>query len=166
MLKELGSIKTTLSKPLKTSENIKVMLLGKKYKEEYEDIEEAMGLHVFDSLFIQGAEHILTEKGMYIFYDIDCPVLHTSVKNLRITMHLLCERALLRDFKDLTPEIVKNYPGNRIDKLAAMIDELIIGNKTIALKPGIGAITLDSVQNYNLPKYYGKTFIFTIPNFR
>ena len=34
MLKELGSIKTTLSKYLKTSENIKVMLSGKTYVEE------------------------------------------------------------------------------------------------------------------------------------
>lgn len=166
MLKEFGSIKTTLSKPLKTSENIRVMLLGKDYEDKYEDVEEAIGLHVFDSLFIQGAEHILTEKGMYIFYDVDCPILHSSVKNLRITIDILCERALLRNFSDLTKDIISNYPGNRIDKLSAMIDEEIIGEKKISLKPGIGAITLDSVQNYVLPKYYGKTFILTVPNFR
>ena len=28
----------------------------------------------------------VTEKGTYIFYDIDCPIIHANVKNIRITL--------------------------------------------------------------------------------
>ena len=142
------------------------MLLGKDYEDRYEDVEEEIGKHIFDCLFIEGAEHILTEKGTYIFYDIDCPIIHANVKNIRITLDILCDRNMLRNFSDLPKEIVKEYSGNRVDKLASMIDEVLIDDKKIALKPGIGALTLEGVRVYNLPKYYGKSFVFTVPNFR
>ena len=166
MLKDIGNAKVLLSKQLKNSDNILTMLLGKDYENKYEDVEEEIGKHIFDCLFIQGAEQILTEKGIYIFYDIDCPIIHANVKKIRITLDILCERSLLREFSDLPKEIVKEYSGNRVDKLASMIDEVLIDDKKVSLKPGIGALTLESVQVYNLPKYYGKTFIFTVPNFR
>ena len=166
MMKDVGNAKVLLSKQLKNSENILTMLLGKDYEDKYEDVEEEIGKHIFDCLFIEGAEHILTEKGTYIFYDIDCPIIHANVKNIRITLDILCERGMLRNFSDLPKEIVKEYSGNRVDKLASMIDEVLIGDKKIALKPGIGALTLEAVRVYNLPRYYGKSFIFTVPNFR
>ena len=100
MMKDVGNAKVLLSKQLKNSENILTMLLRKDYEDKYEDVEEEIGKHIFDCLFIEGAEHILTEKGTYIFYDIDCPIIHANVKNIRITLDILCERGMLRNFSD------------------------------------------------------------------
>ena len=61
MMKDVGNAKVLLSKQLKNSENILTMLLGKDYEDKYEDVEEEIGKHIFDCLFIEGAEHILTK---------------------------------------------------------------------------------------------------------
>ena len=113
MMKDVGNAKVLLSKQLKNSENILTMLLGKDYEDKYEDVEEEIGKHIFDCLFIEGAEHILTEKGTYIFYDIDCPIIHANVKNIRITLDILGDRNILRNFSGLPRESGKEYSGKR-----------------------------------------------------
>ena len=72
----------------------------------------------------------------------------------------ICHRDMLDNYsKD-------GYHGNRADILSEMIVDSLVVNEETANSFGIGKLSLDSVDVFNSPRFYGVGMIFNVPNFR
>lgn len=165
-VKELGKYKKKIASPIYNSETIKVMLLGNDYASSTEDIDTLLKKHVFSHLFVDG---VVTETQPYIFYDITIPNFGTTIKDVKLIVYAICHRDILDVFDvepALSPTIIKDYYGNRCDKLSQALEEIFCEDNTISKNFGIGSLTLTDVSLYNVKNFYGRILTFTVPDFR
>lgn len=160
MLREMGVFKNRIAPALYKDEPLRLLLLGDTYAQKYTSesaVRKALKSHIFSHLFV---DDVITETQSYIFYDIDVPRSYQSSKDVRIIMYGLCHKDILESYQS------SEYPGNRVDALSQIIEQIILNPATIR-DFGIGKINLDTVSLYrNEKKFYGKILEFVVPNFR
>ena len=102
----------------------------------------------------------LDNEGTYIFFDVITRSVSAQIKECTVLMYVICHRNILDDCHK------EGYYGNRADVLSEMIEDCLIGDKTVAHSFGIGKIALDSVDIYNSQNYYGCIMTFNAEDFR
>lgn len=161
MFKEIGYYKVNLSKLFKSSDKINTLLLGKDYT-NLSDYKSQLKKHMFSALYTKG---LISDAGTYILYDVDPTYLGSEVGGLAITITMVCNREILDDESDLTTELKKNYPGNRIDKFIQVIEELLINNEDNSKSFGIGNLEMGREAILSETNFYGRTLVLNVPDF-
>ncbi len=157
MLKELGTYKQQIISALSTSEDIKKLLLGENYENEDYEVDDELKKYIYPFLFTEGTQ---TNVQTYIFVEIFVPNLGNSVKDVKVIVQILSHRVQIAYQKD-------GYIGTRPDICTQMIEEVLIENKEVSQKFGIGKLTLTGVGILDTyTEYYGRILTFEVPNFR
>lgn len=154
---ERGKFKEEISTALFKSDEIKELLLGDLTGLSASALRDKFKEHVKSHLFI---DDTIKETDTFIFYDVSMPYMHTQVKTCRVVMYLITHRDILDTYER------DGYPGNRIDILAQMVEDVLINNENTSRSFGIGQLTLDSIEPYNSTHFYGCMMAFSVPNFR
>ena len=154
---ERGKFKEEIHKALYNSSDIKELLLGDISGKKQSEVMADFKNHVFSHLFI---DDTITETDSFIFYDVQFPELHSTIKTCQVVLYAICHRDILDNyFKD-------GYYGNRADILSQMIEDVLVNNPKAARNYGIGELTLDSVLIYNSVRFYGCRLYLSVPDFR
>lgn len=162
MLNELGEYKDTLVKILMSSEDVMTILLGKDYQ-DLDEIDVAFDEHVYTALFVDGVQ---LNTGTFVYFDTYTSGIGTHIKDLVLEVDIVCSRDILNKYSDIPSSIRKKYTGNRVDKIANCIENVLTENKDNANKFGIGELSLKKVGTINTKDYYGRSLIFASSDFR
>lgn len=154
---ERGKFKKEIHSALYKSREIRELLLGDTTGKSAEEIREEFKKHVKSHLFI---DDTIRDSTTFIFYDIRMPDLHPNIKTCNVIMYLICGREILEDYSK------EGYYGDRIDILAQMVEDVLVNDKDVTNRFGIGELTLDSIEIYNATRFYGCVLSFTVPTFR
>lgn len=154
---ERGLFKREIHAALYKNEKIRKLLLGDTEGKKAVDIMAGFKRHVKSHLFI---EDTVTDAGMFIYYDIRMPYLHSNTKKCMVIMYVICHRKILDDGYTMD-----GYVGDRVDILSQLVEETL-SDQSIVNNFGIGELTLDSIDIYNATRFYGCIMNFTVPNFR
>jgi len=150
-LQELGAYKQTFLSKLRTSSEVKEILLGNDYDEEI--VDEILDKHIFPFLYIPDTQ---TEEKTYVCVDVVVPqTLNFSIKNLKIIIYVFCHKYLMKYKK-------AGQIGTRTDILSNIIDEKLNGSREF----GIGRLALQSVELFMSEKtYYGRILTYSASDF-
>ncbi|WP_143322879.1 hypothetical protein [Clostridium sp. HBUAS56010] len=157
MLKELGRYKITLLSLLKNSDNICKILLGDNYENENYDLDSELEKYLIPHLYIQGT---IKEKRSYILFDTGMYKGGSSIKTMRITIQVICDKSII----ECKPP--RGYYGFKYDVLAQYVEELLCEIKDNGRKFGIGIPDLVTVNDFLINDYVGHTLTFDVKDFR
>jgi len=160
-LLERGIFKQTISSSLfKNQDLLHVICDGnipESQKEKIEIFKDQVKSHIF-------IDDTVDEQKTFIFYDVDIQEEYGSdtIKNCTVTMYAITHKDMIDNYN--VKENSK-YVGNRIDILLEIINDILINDKDIANKFGIGELRLASTEVVNLSRFYGSIIKFKVPNF-
>ena len=154
---DLGLFKENISAALFKSDEINELLLGdttgmsaSKKLSEFKE-------HVKSHLFV---DDTIEDATSFIFYDVIIPHMSPQVKNVQVWMYCVCHRDILDNYyKD-------GYHGNRVDILCEMVEKALLSDEDFTRDFGIGQLQLGSLEIYNSRRFYGRSLVFEVPNFR
>lgn len=128
------------------------MLMKKKYTEE--DVDNLVYSQVFPYLYVDDTQTMVLP---YVCFEVTIPRIPTgTIKDMQIIVWTYCHKDCMRCSQ-------KGYLGTRADILADIIERHIHD----AYNMGIGHPSLQSVRQFSPQnKYYGREFIFTVPDFK
>ena len=156
---ERGTFKKKINNALYSSDNIKKLLIGNTEGMTAKEIRTTFKKYVKSHLFI---DDTITDTKSYIFYDVRMPHIHTTTKDCKVVMFVLCHRDVLEEDCDF-----EGFYGNRVDILSEMVEDCLLNNEKVVKDFGIGEMQLESVDIFNNSKrFYGLQMIFDVPNFR
>ena len=154
---ERGKFKQEIHSALYKNVDLRDLLLGDTSGMSAAKVRSLFKEHVKSHLFI---DDTITDTESFIFYDVVFPSLHSNIKICKIIMYAICHRDILEDY------VKEGYFGDRSDILAQMIEDTLINDENVSNRFGIGELTLDSVDVYNVTRFYGCRMDFSVPNFR
>ena len=153
ILKDMGSYKNRIISAFTSSEEICELLFNKEpYSEQ--DVEKLIYDQIYPYLYVDDTQ---TNVKTYICFEVDVPKIPTStIKDMKLIIWAYTHKDGMKYSK-------KGYSGTKVDILADMIERQLRESD----KFGIGKPQLLSCT-YFIPnnKYYGKTMIYNIPDFK
>ncbi len=159
MTKELGHFKSLINPILYSSEEIRQVLLGSDYRDQYDSetaVAKELKKHIKSHLYI---DETITDMTTYIMYDVFATDYKGAMKSLVLNVYVFCHKDII-DTCTLT-----GREGNRIDMLCELVEEEILSPEHIR-QFGVGKLKLSNIGHFGNQKYFvGKTLTFTVPNF-
>lgn len=156
-MSELGRFKEVISESLFKDVELRSFLLNIDENAPASQSVAKFKKHVFSHLFI---DDTIQDQDTFIYYDTAIPYVRSQTKTCKVVMYIICHKDILEDFER------DGYYGNRTDILSEMVENVLLNDKDIVNKFGIGELKLDSVDIYNSQRFYGRILTFIVPDFR